>query len=138
MFRMGYDVQCIERSPVMAELIRMVLTACAKRLDAKSAIAASEIDGRKFYRAAGSLQDAPDCIYLDPMFPPKRKIGIGEKGHDRVAGHSWRRRGQADLFAAACRQLVSGGGEESDYADPMGGTSETYQGKLLRYDVYIK
>ena len=42
----------------------------------------------------------------------------------------------AAAFQAAGRKVVV---KSPDYADPLGGKpSESYQGKLLRYDVYIK
>lgn len=142
LFRMGYEVTCIERSPVMAELIRDGFN----RLAEKDWVIRRELTPPKLLvgnaiELLGSLQEAPDCIYLDPMFPQKRKQSAATRKSMAILrdilGDDEDR---ADLFAAAWRatgkRLVV---KSPDYAEPMGGKpSESYQGKLLRYDVYIK
>ncbi|WP_446812134.1 class I SAM-dependent methyltransferase [Methylomonas sp. 2BW1-5-20] len=142
LFRMGYDVQCIERSPVMAELIRDGFQRLAQK---------DWVQSRQLQRPAlmvgnaiellARLPDAPDCIYLDPMFPPKRKQTAATRKSmailREILGDDLDR---ADLFAAAWqatgKRVVV---KSPDYAEPLGGKpSESYQGKLLRYDVYLK
>lgn len=142
LFRMGYDVQCIERSPVMAELIRDGFQRLAQKdwvrsrqLQAPSLMVGNAIE------LLNGLSIAPDCIYVDPMFPQKRKQTAATRksmailrdilGDDLDRG---------DLFAAAWqatgKRVVV---KSPDYAEPLGGKpSESYQGKLLRYDVYLK
>ncbi|MDD1620855.1 MAG: class I SAM-dependent methyltransferase [Methylococcaceae bacterium] len=142
LFRMGYELTCIERSPVMAELIRDGFN----RLAQKDWVIKRELTPPKLLvgnaiELLGSLREAPDCIYLDPMFPQKRKQSAATRKSMAVLrdilGDDEDR---ADLFAAAWqttgKRLVV---KSPDYAEPMGGKpSESYQGKLLRYDVYIK
>ena len=88
-----------------------------------------------------ALDAPPDCIYLDPMFPPKRKKSALAKksmvvlrellGDDQDKELLF----EAALQATARRVVV----KNPDYAEPLGGKpSESYQGKLLRYDVYLK
>jgi len=71
---MGYEVLCIERSPVMAELLldgfkRLVELEWMQKLNLQSPrlLIGNAID------LLAALESQPDCIYLDPMFPPKRK-----------------------------------------------------------------
>ncbi|OAI06832.1 hypothetical protein A1332_10360 [Methylomonas methanica] len=142
LFRMGYDVQCIERSPVMAELIRDGLQRLAQKdwVQSRQLQPPALMVGNAIELLA-SLPDAPDCIYLDPMFPPKRKQTAATRKSmailREILGDDLDR---ADLFQAAWqatgKRVVV---KSPDYAEPLGGKpSESYQGKLLRYDVYLK
>lgn len=141
-FRMGYDLLCIERSPVMVELLtdgfnRLSQLDWMKRLNLQppSLLAGNAID------RLASLKTGPDCIYLDPMFPPKRKKSALAKksmmilrdllGDDQDKEQLF----EAALKTAGKRVVV----KSPDYAKPLGGKPhESFQGKLLRYDVYLK
>jgi 16S rRNA (guanine1516-N2)-methyltransferase len=142
LFRMGYELTCIERSPVMAELILDGFN----RLARKDWVIKRELTPPKLLvgnaiELLASLPEAPDCIYLDPMFPHKRKQSAATRKamailRDILGDDEDR----SDLFAAAWqatgKRLVV---KSPDYAEPMAGKpSESYQGKLLRYDVYLK
>jgi len=142
LFRMGYEMQCIERSPVMAALIEDGFQRLAQKdwvknrqLKVPNLLIGNAIE------LLAELPEPPDCIYIDPMFPPKRKkSALAKKAmtllrdilgddHDRV-----------DLFTAAMqatgKRVVV---KNPDDAEPIAGKpSESYQGKLLRYDVYLK
>jgi 16S rRNA (guanine1516-N2)-methyltransferase len=140
-FRMGYEVSCIERSPVMAELLadgfnRLALLDWVQRLQLQPPrlILGNAID------ELVSLSSRPDCIYLDPMFPPKRKKSALAKksmmvlrdllGDDEDKELLF----TAALKAAGKRVVV----KSPDYAQPLGGKPDvSFQGKLLRYDVYL-
>lgn len=142
LFRMGYQVSCIERSPVMAELIADGFQRLARKdwvlnrqLQTPELMVGNAID------LLASLSEKPDCIYLDPMFPVKRKQTAATRKSMAILrdilGDDLDR---ADLFAAAWqatgKRVVV---KSPDYAEPLGGKpSESYQGKLLRYDVYLK
>lgn len=142
LFRMGYEVTCIERSPVMAALIRDGF----ERLAQKDWVQKRELSpptllvGNAIELLSG-LTEKPDCIYLDPMFPPKRKKSALTRKSMAVLrdilGDDMDRQALFDAaFAATGRRVVV---KSPDYAEPLGGKpSESYQGKLLRYDVYLK
>lgn len=142
LFRMGYEVTCIERSPVMAALIRDGF----ERLAQKDWVQKRELSpptllvGNAIELLAG-LDEKPDCIYLDPMFPPKRKQSAATRKSMAVLrdilGDDIDRMALFEAaFAAAGRRVAV---KSPDYAEPLGGKpNETYQGKLLRYDVYRK
>ncbi|MEF3075710.1 class I SAM-dependent methyltransferase [Methylobacter sp. Wu1] len=141
-FRMGYELQCIERSPVMAELLsdgfkRLAALDWMQRLNLEPPrlLAGNAIE------ILAALETPPDCVYLDPMFPPKRKKSALAKksmtvlrdllGDDQDKELLF----EAALKAAGKRVVV----KSPDYAEPLGGKpSESFQGKLLRFDVYLK
>jgi len=88
-----------------------------------------------------NLPDKPDCIYLDPMFPQKRKQSAATRKSMAILrdilGDDLDSRALFDAaWAATAKRVVV---KSPDYAEPLGGKpSESLQGKLLRYDVYLK
>jgi 16S rRNA (guanine1516-N2)-methyltransferase len=141
-FRMGYELQCMERSPVMAALI----TDGFQRLAQKDWVLNRGLQPPKLTQGnaidlLAKLPQAPDCIYLDPMFPPKRKkSALAKKAMTVLRDILGDDEDREALFAAAWqatgKRLVV---KSPDYAEPMAGKpAESYQGKLLRYDVYMK
>ncbi len=140
-FRMGYELTCIERSPVMAELLSDGFTRLAQldwmqRLNLKppQLLQGNAID------LLANLEPRPDCIYLDPMFPPKRKKSALPKKSMMVLRDLLGDDQDKELlfeaaFAVAGKRVVV---KSPDYAEPLGGKpSQSFQGKLLRYDVYL-
>lgn len=141
-FRMGYELLCIERCPLMAELLTDGFTRLAQldwmqRLNLKPPVL---LQGNAIDLLA-NLDKQADCIYLDPMFPPKRKKSALAKksmmvlrdllGDDQDKEQLFK----AALNAAGKRVVV----KSPDYAEPLGGQpNQSFQGKLLRYDVYLK
>jgi 16S rRNA (guanine1516-N2)-methyltransferase len=142
LFRMGYDVTCIERSSMMAEL----LSDAFERLAQESWVQKLELlppilmkgDAIELLK---NLDSQPDCIYLDPMFPPKRKkSALSKKSMTILQELVGEDLDKTELFeaafAAAGKRVVV---KSPDYAEPLGGKpSECFAGKLLRYDVYLK
>jgi 16S rRNA (guanine1516-N2)-methyltransferase len=141
-FRMGYDLLCIERSPVMVELLTDGFNRLSQQdwmknrhLQPPVLLAGNTID------VLMSLNISPDCVYLDPMFPTKRKKSALAKKSMMVLrdllGDDYDKEQlfEAALQAAQKRVVV----KSPDYAEPLGGKpTESFQGKLLRYDVYLK
>lgn len=141
-FRMGYKVLCIERSKVMAELLRDGLF----RLEQQSWMQQLKLKSPKLMvgNAIDVLKEldfAPDCIYLDPMFPPKRKkSALAKKAmvvlRDITGDDEDRKELFASAWQSAGRRVVV---KSPEYAEPLGGKpSESFAGKLVRYDVYLK
>lgn len=142
MFRMGFSVLCIERSPVMAVLLQDAF----ERLGQCDWVQALNLEVPKLLQGnaielLASLETVPDCIYLDPMFPPKRKKSALAKKSMQVLHELI---GQDDdkeqLFTAALQATSKRVVVKSpDYAAPLGGKAQqSFQGKLVRYDVYLK
>jgi len=141
-FRMGYDVLCIERSPVMVELLQDGLNRLALQdWILKLNLQVPKLINGNAIELLRALEVQPDCIYLDPMFPPKlKKTALAKKSMVVLRDLLGDDHDKDELFnvalnAAGKRVIV----KSPDYAEPLGGRpNESYQGKLLRYDVYIK
>jgi 16S rRNA (guanine1516-N2)-methyltransferase len=141
-FRMGFELVCMERSPVMAELLIDAFQRLAEQdWMQKLSLQPPRLLIGNAVELLAILETQPDCIYLDPMFPPKRKKSALAKksmmvlrdllGDDQDKGQLF----AAALSATGKRVVV----KSPDYAEPLGGKpNESFQGKLLRYDVYIK
>lgn len=142
LFRMGYEVSCIERSPVMAELLddgfhRLAQLDWMQRLQ----LQAPQLITGNAIELLGSLDMPPDCIYLDPMFPPKRKkSALAKKAMVVLRDLLGDDTDKEELFTAALQATAKRVVVKSpDYAEPLGGKpNESFSGKLLRYDVYLK
>jgi len=140
-FRMGFQVTCIERSPVMAELLADGFSRLARldwmqrlKLEPPRLIAGNAIE------ELTRLDNRPDCIYLDPMFPPKRKkSALAKKAMTVLRDVLGDDEDRDALFAAAIKTAAKRVVVKSpDYAQPLGGKPDAcFQGKLLRYDVYL-
>ncbi len=141
-FRMGYELICIERSPVMSEL----LTDGFKRLAQQDWMRRLQLQTPKLLQGNAidllvDMETPPDCIYLDPMFPPKRKkSALAKKAmiilRDLLGDDLDKEQLFASALKAAGKRVVV---KSPDYAEPLGGKpSDSFQGKLLRYDVYLK
>ncbi|MGR9036710.1 MAG: class I SAM-dependent methyltransferase [Gammaproteobacteria bacterium] len=142
MFRMGYDVLCLERSLVMAELLADGFNRLLKEDWIKNlGLLPPRLVVGDAIEILGKLEYPPDCVFIDPMFPPKRKkSALAKKSmaiiHDLVGGDPDKERLFTAAFDAAAKRVVV---KSPDYAEPLGGKpNESFQGKLLRYDVYFK
>ncbi len=141
-FRMGYDLTCMERSPVMLELLADAFLRLEQLDWVKSlALPIPKLMPGNAIVIFPQLASAPDCIYIDPMFPAKRKKSALPKksmlilrdllGDDIDKGALF----EAALQTTAKKVVV----KSPDYAEPLGGKpAQSFKSKLLRYDVYLK
>ncbi|MDC9728938.1 MAG: class I SAM-dependent methyltransferase [Methyloprofundus sp.] len=141
-FRMGYDLQCIERSPIMLAL----LDDAFKRLEQldwmqRLALSAPKLLAGNAIDVLAALDSAPECVYIDPMFPPKRKKSALPKKsmlilRDLLGDDLDRQSLFAAAFSVATKKVVV---KCPDHAEPLGGEpTMSFGSKLLRYDVYLK
>lgn len=142
LFRMGYEVRCIERSPMMVELLTDAFARLARESWVqKLQLAPPILMPGDAIELLQTLEVSPDCIYLDPMFPPKRKkSALSKKSMTILQELVGEDCDKTTLFetalAATGKRVVV---KSPDYAEPLGGKpSESFSSKLLRYDVYIK
>ena len=141
-FRMGYELTCIERSPVMLELLADAFLRLEQLDWVKSlALPVPELMPGNAIELLPLLAQAPDCIYIDPMFPAKRKKSALPKKAMLILrdllGDDMDREAlfEAALQVAAKKVVV----KSPDYAEPLGGKpAQSFKSKLLRYDVYVK
>jgi 16S rRNA (guanine1516-N2)-methyltransferase len=137
---LGLGVVALERSPVVAALLADGLRrarAHPRHATVARRIELVEADARQWLRACRNL---PDVVYLDPMFPARRRrsaLPVKELralrelvGDDADAAELL-----ASARAAALQRVVV---KRPGYADPLGGRPDlSYKGKLVRYDVYL-
>ena len=141
-FRMGYQLHCLERSPIMFELLsdgfqRLAQVDWMQNL----ALTPPVLTAGNAIELLANLEEAPDCIYLDPMFPPKRKkSALAKKSLTVLRDLLGDDEDKALLFEAAMQAT----GKKvvvkcPDDAEPLGGKpSDSFASKLVRYDVYLK
>lgn len=141
-FRMGYQLRCIERSPVMLELLadgfkRLAQLEWVNRLSLQP----PELIAGNAINLLPNLTVKPDCIYIDPMFPPKRKkTALAKKSLTILRDLLGNDEDKEQLFAiaqqVATKRVVV---KNPHYAKPIAGKpSASFASKLLRYDVYLK
>ena len=141
-FRMGYELRCIERSPVMVELLddgfkRLAQLDWVKNIQ----MTTPELISGDAIEVLAKLDEKPECIYIDPMFPPKRKkSALAKKSmtvlRDLLGDDEDKEQLFEMAFQAATKRVVV---KSPDYAEPLAGKpNESFSGKLLRYDVYLK
>jgi len=136
---LGYRIIAIERSPIVAALLEDGLRRAAQ-IDALREAIGGRVrlivgDARQVLPA---LDPPPDAVYVDPMFPPKRKASALPKKPIRLV----RRLVGEDADAAALvsvarrvagRVIVK---RPTHMQPPAGAPEISFGGKLARYDVY--
>jgi len=134
---MGYAVTAVERNPVMGALLRNAAARASRAERAGGTLQIVEADAIEHLAAHPG---GWDCVYLDPMFPPKRRSSTLAKRPLRLlrelAGDDpdKHRLFQAAVTAAAKRVVV----KRPDHSPPVfGEPAQTLAGKLVCYDVYF-
>jgi len=137
---LGYRVEAAERNPILAALLEDAL---ARALNTPALAAA--LEGRLLFsceegQSLLARSKPTDVVYLDPMFPPKRKRGALPRkemrmvralvGDDPDAGALF------ELALACARDRVV---VKRPHHAPCLGPSPDFEitGKLVRYDVYL-
>lgn len=132
---MGYQVTAVERSQVMGALLSDGLRRYRQYEDVGGYPAIAIQDARSYL-----IDHAADCIYLDPMFPPKRKNSPLAKRPLRVLRELVGDDNDRDTlfecaWKAAVKRVVT---KRPAHAEPWGNPDQTFGGKLMCYDVYLK
>jgi len=137
----GLQVTLIERHPILALLLRDAM----QRLASTDWARQHRVIVPEVYQgnAIDVLPNMPiaDAVYLDPMFPPKRKKSAATNkymallheliGQDDDVHQLW----QVALASVNKRVVV----KRPDYAEPIGQQPDVRFGsKLVHYDVYLK
>lgn len=144
----GYRVVIIERHPLMALFLREAMLRLANSVWAhENAVAIPcvvESDASVYLETTAAIAD---CIYLDPMFPPKRKTSAATNKYMQFLHYLLGAEGDsADLASAALatqapRVVVKRPHYAASLlaASPAGKQLPTQQfgSKLVHYDVYL-
>ncbi len=134
---LGHEVFAVERSPVVAALLREGLAqAAATSPEIVARISLLETDARELTQK--SVTPLWDVVYLDPMFPPRGKSAREKKAMRilrRIVGEDL---DAAELFAMACtmatKRVVV---KRPTHAPPLAPHPVTaHAAKGIRYDVY--
>lgn len=134
LYEMGYRVTAIERQPLLAALLRDGF----RRLHGPGLTAPEVMEGEA-RDLLGQLQQVPDCIYLDPMFPPKRRASALARRELRLLRELTGDDPDASellntALASAPRVVV----KRPDHVGHLGRRPDvSFAGKLVRYDVYL-
>jgi 16S rRNA (guanine1516-N2)-methyltransferase len=137
----GYSVTAFERSDKIAALLMDALN----RVQANEELDALLGDRLRVVHADAikelrHLQPGPEVVYIDPMYPPRRKkSALAKKDMQVLRALVGDDRDAASLFDVARRtaseRVVV---KRPVYADPIAAEpSMSYESKLVRFDVYL-
>ena len=139
----GYQVTVLERNPVMALMLKDAMTRLSQSkwaIDNQVSMPNVIQGDSTIFFAGNKLEESVDCIYLDPMFPPKKKKTAAVNKQMQLL--QWMVGQDIDaaqlvenaLSAEAPRIVV----KRPDYAEPLFRTPSTqFSSKLVHYDVYL-
>ena len=141
MLWMGMDVVAVERSPVMGALLR---DAALRWRRARDDVSGSwpdiqvVVEDALTYLAAEASR--VDCVYLDPMFPARRRASALASRpvrllRDLVGDDQDARRLLAAALDANAKRVVVKRPDDGAVLGPA--PDETFGGKMVRYDVYL-
>lgn len=137
--RLGCQVRAVERSPVIFALLEdAALRARTENLDWSQNLQFVFSDSREFLQNMKS-EDCPQVIYIDPMFPDKKKTALPRKEMQifrEVIGDD---EDSAELVALAQhkaldRVVVKRPLKAPDLAP---GVMHRFEGTSVRYDLYM-
>lgn len=140
----GAEVTMWERSPVLAALLRdgirrMRAHARAEWREAGSRMSLVESDARTLPAATAPPALPPEVVYVDPMFPPKRRSSALASREVRFIGAMVGEDPDAAELLAAARRVATSRVvvKRPHHAPPLGpGASHSLESTLLRFDVY--
>ena len=138
----GYRVIMLERNPLMALLLgdAMQRLANTEWAAVNSVCVPKVINTNAIEYFSNEVIDV-DCIYLDPMFPPKRKKSAASNKNMQLL--HFLVGSDADAESLAVSAIATGSSrvvvKRPDYATPLHATPTLkFSSKLVHYDVYLR
>lgn len=142
---LGCEVTAVERDGVVAALLEDGLrrvTSDGALTEAAGRVHVVEADGVDYLTG---LKEAPEVVYLDPMFPARKKSALPGRELQvlaRLVGHGGVREAEellaAALGAGARRVVVKRGDDGAVLATPDArGPDVQFKGRTVRFDVYL-
>lgn len=136
----GYEVTLFEQDPVIAALLRDTMTRAKKHPVLSGIVARMTLIEGDSVEGMASLGKTPDIIYLDPMFPARRKSGLINKKLQLLQKLEQPCTQEAELVNAAYSLKP----KKIIIKRPLNGAflagrkpSYTVKGKAIRYDVLV-
>lgn len=136
----GFRVSMYESDPTVAALARDALDRAQANPDLADIACRMELFEEDSVEAMSHLGDTPDVIYLDPMFPERRKSAAVKKKFQLIHHLEAPCQNEGALLAAA----ISAGPRKVVVKRPAKGPhlagvkpSHSLAGKAVRYDVII-
>ncbi len=132
---LGYRVTAIERSAIIVALLQDGLSRAGDLLAGRVDVISG--DARE---VLPNICPAPDTVYLDPMFPPKRKRSALAKKSVRTLRDLVGDDDDAMELLSVCLRYAANRVvvKRPSYVEPLKpAPSTSHEGKLVRYDVYF-
>lgn len=136
----GFSVVMFERNPVMAALLDDALARARQHSRLAPIVARMQLRCQDGIEGLAALPACPDVVYLDPMFPARRKSAAVKKKFQLLH----RLEAPCDdadalldaALAAQPRKVVV---KRPIHGEPLGSVAPTYalSGKAIRYDVIV-
>ena len=144
----GFTLQLVERNPILVGFLSEALSRLERSTWVKNNTVIVPkllaVDSIQMMRESAFIQSV-DCIYLDPMFPEKRKrSALAKKNmqvlHDLLGEDDDQEHLFSAAYAASKRRIVV---KRPDYAQSLGASlgiepSQILQSKLIHYEIYLK
>ena len=136
----GFSVKLYEKNPVIAALLEDALNRAKEYPELKEAAGRMELAGTDSIEAMKALNKAPDVIYLDPMFPKRKKSALIKKKFQLLQQLETPCENEIELFEAALaaqphKIVVKRPAKGAYLADRR--PSYSLAGKAVRYDVFV-
>jgi 16S rRNA (guanine1516-N2)-methyltransferase len=138
---MGYTVHAIERSPIISVLLRDGLHRANVNPELRNALGGRLTLDEADSRAIMQNTEGVDVVYMDPMFPPKRKKSALPQGSiqmlQAVVGYDEDIQTK-ELFDLAMKTAIKRVVVKRPNYAPFFKENPTvvHRGKLVRYEVY--
>jgi len=137
---LGFHIQLIERSPIIHALIRDAMERALQNFTLAPIVNRMELIQSDAIIWLKNLKEKPDIIYLDPMFPERKKSALSKLDmrifHDVVGNDLDADALLQTALACAMQRVVV---KRPRLAKELSGIKPTYSlsGSSSRFDVYI-
>lgn len=136
----GYEVYLFERDRVIAALLGDALRRAEKDEQLRGIVGRMHLTEGDSIELMSQLGITPEIVYLDPMFPPRKKSGLIHKKLQLIQKLEQPCADERELFAAAAAMHP----KKIVIKRPLNGApladrkpSYTVKGKAIRYDVVV-
>ena len=136
----GFSVKMYEQNPTIAALLEDALKRAAAVPELSEIVSRMELVNADSIQAMKNLQEPPDVIYLDPMFPERKKSALIKKKFQLLGQLEMPCTNEEELLRAAMaaqpRKIVIKRPARGPY---LAGVKADYSvsGKTIRYDCLV-